>query len=146
MVDKIEKVEKVAQTTIARSADDVWSRIGDFGDVSWVPNTASCVVVDGVRTIRMHGVDVDVIERLTDEDAKGRSYSFNLGGELNLEKIFGPGRIARGDDLAATLKVTPQGESESRVTWDLAAVDYLIDGTHAEYQAALDHLKEELER
>jgi hypothetical protein len=137
--------EGVAETTIARSADEVWALIGDFGDVSWVPNNESCTVVDDVRYIRMVGVDVSVNERLLDEDDEARSHTYCLAGELDLQSILGPGAVVSERDLVATLKVTPTGETTSHVTWELVAPDVMFKGAFEEYQAALDSAKARLE-
>ena len=122
----------------------VWARIRDFGDVSWIPNTVSCRRDGDVRTISMAGGIFDVAERLLSQDDANRTYSYNLAKELDLEAVLGPGWKAT--HLQASLTVTPKGKS-SWVTWDIHdAVDVFLAGTHAEYQAALDHLKVLLER
>ena len=137
--------EGVAETTIARSADEVWAVIGDFGDVSWVPNTESCTVVDDVRYIRMVGLDVEVNERLLDEDAEARLHTYCLAGEVDLQSVLGPGAVVSERDLVATLKVTPTGEATSHVTWELAAPEVMFKGAYEEYQAALESAKARLE-
>src|SRR5262245_28922157 len=124
--------EARAETIIAKPADEVWARIGDFGDVSWIPNTESCRVEGDVRRVRMTGLDFEVAQRLTHHDAAARTYSYCMAGELNLEAVLGPGNILRGDDLAATLAVTPKGESESLVTYDVKTIDAMVDSVHAE--------------
>jgi hypothetical protein len=138
------EVKARAETVIERPAEAVWARIRDFGDVSWVPNTASCRVDGDVRTITMDRGGFEVAERLLELDEEKRSQTYNLARPLDVSAIFGPD--FKADHLLATLAVTPEGASSSRVTWDIFdAVDELLAGTHAEYQAALDHLKAELE-
>ena len=133
-----------AETRIDRSAEVVWARIRDFGDVTWVPNTASCELDGDVRTIKMQGHDFEVAERHLSQDDAQRSYTYDLARPIDLEEIFGPG--FKATHLVATLSVAPTGESSSLVTWDIHdATDVLLAGTHAEYQAALDHLKTLLE-
>ena len=133
-----------AEQTIDRPADVVWARIRDFGDVTWVPNTASCRLDGDVRTIKMQGRDFEVKERLLGHDDANRACTYDLAEPIDLEAVFGPG--FKATHLLATLSVTPKGESSSTVTWDIHdAADALLAGTHAEYQAALDHLKVLLE-
>lgn len=132
-----------AETTIARPADKVWARIRDFGDVSWTPGVESCTLRGDERFIRMVGLDFEIVERLLSHDDAERTYSFCLSRELNLEPVFGPGHVVR--DLEATITVTPKGESTSWVTFDVDTVDFMLDGTRAEYQGAVDNLKAELE-
>lgn len=133
-----------AETVINRPADAVWARVREFGDVSWVPNTASCRLDGDVRTITMNGRDFEVKERLLSQDDTSRTFTYDLAEPIDLEAVFGPG--FKATRLLATLSVTPRGESSSWVTWDiLDATDAFLAGTHAEYQAALDHLKDLLE-
>jgi hypothetical protein len=131
-----------AQTTIQRSVDDVWARIRDFGDISWVPNVASCTLDGKDRTITMQGASYELVERLLDHDDQNRRYSFCVLGELNLESVLGPGHVLR--HLEATLAVTPVGDA-AKVTWDVDTEEFLIEGTRAEYQAALENLRADLE-
>jgi hypothetical protein len=56
---------------------------------------------------------------------------------------MGPGKIV--NVLNGTLAVTETGPSQSTVTWDIETEDFLIGGTHAEYQKALDTLKTTME-
>ena len=131
-----------AETTIKKSVDEVWERIRDFGDISWVPNVASCTLEGDDRTITMQGASYELVERLLDHDDENRRFSFCVVGELNLESVLGPGHVLR--NLEATLAVTPIGD-EAMVTWDVETEEFLIEATRAEYQAALENLKAELE-
>jgi hypothetical protein len=47
--------------------------------------------------------------------------------------------------ITGTLKVNPADDSSSYVTWDIETEDFMIEGTHAEYQASLENLKALLE-
>jgi hypothetical protein len=46
--------------------------------------------------------------------------------------------------IDGTIAVIPQGDSASLVTWDIETEDFMIEGTHKEYQAALESLKAQL--
>jgi hypothetical protein len=133
-----------AQTTINRPADVVWARVGDFADVSWVPNTDTCTLDGDVRTITMKGMDdFELKQRLVHHDDANRTFSYELAKEFDLSVIFGPGHVVT--QINGTLAVTPQGDDTSLVTYDVETDDFLLEGTHAEYQGAIDHLKVELE-
>jgi hypothetical protein len=47
--------------------------------------------------------------------------------------------------INGTLTITPEADDRSLVTYDVETNDFLLEGTHAEYQGAIDHLKAELE-
>ena len=133
-----------AEQVVNQPADVVWARIGNFGDVSWVPNTDTCTVVDGVRTITMKGMDDFALkQRLVAHDDAERTLSYALAEQFDLSVIFGPGHMVT--TINGTLHVVPQGADTSLVTYDVETDDFLIDGTHAEYQGALDNLKQLLE-
>jgi carbon monoxide dehydrogenase subunit G len=136
-------VMRRAETIIAKPADEVWARIRDFGDVSWIPGVASCTLDGDVRTIMMQGLDFPIVQQMLHRDDAARSYSYGFLGELDMEPIFGPGHIVR--DFEATLTVTPEGPGSSRVTYDVDTAEFLVDGVHAEYQGSVDNLKAELE-
>jgi hypothetical protein len=133
-----------AETTINRPADAVWARVRNFGDVSWVPNTDTCTLDGDVRTITMKGMDdFALVQRLMSHDDANRTLSYALAKEFDLSIIFGPGHVVT--TINGTLAVIPQGEDSSLVTYDVETDDFLIEGTHAEYQGAIDNLKALLE-
>ena len=132
-----------AEKTILRSADDVWARIGDFGDLSWVPGVESVALEGDERSIRMRGLSITNVQRLLSHDDASRSYSYCVAGELDLSSVLGPGKVMR--HLEATLTVTPTGALSSNVTHDVDTEEFLVEGTRAEYQRALDSVKAELE-
>jgi hypothetical protein len=47
--------------------------------------------------------------------------------------------------LESTLTVRPDGDSSAVVVHDVDTEDFLLEGTRAEYQRALDTVKAELE-
>ena len=127
-----------AEATIESSADRVWARIGNFGDVSWVPNAQSCEVDGDVRTVRM-GEDRVVKQRLLRHDDAARSYSYALASEVVLDS----GRVLHVD---ATISVAPDGDTASTVVWSFETDDPAVADTHGAYfQGILDQLKDELE-
>jgi len=130
-----------AQTTIDRPADVVWAKIGDFGDVTWIPRTQSCRLEGDDRSVRMEGMDFDVVQHLMSRDDTNRTYHYRLANPEDLARAIG--REIPG--LEATITVTPNGESSSSVVWDVETVDFMVEGAAAEYQRALENLKALLE-
>ena len=137
-------VKRRAETVINKPADEVWARVRDFGDISWIPNHGACVVDGDDRKVSKPAWGFVLVQRLVEHDDERRTYSYTLPNEVNFESLLGPGRIVRVID--GTLTITPKGKSESVVTYDVETEDFLIEGPHAEYQSALDSLKAELER
>jgi hypothetical protein len=133
-----------AEQVINRPADVVWARIGNFGDVSWVPNTDTCTVEGDVRTITMQGMDdFELQQRLVAHDDAQRTLSYELAKEFDLSVIFGPGHMVT--TINGTLHVVPRDDGSSFVTYDVETDDFMIEATHAEYQGSLDNLKQLLE-
>ena len=132
-----------AEISIERPADDVWARVGDFGDITWIPATEHCRLEGDIRTVTKDAWTFDLVQRLTEHDDVRRTYSYDLPAVLDLESLVGPGAVVRV--LNGTLTVEPDGPTRSTVTWDIETEDFLIGGTHAEYQNALESVKAELE-
>jgi hypothetical protein len=132
-----------AEAVIKRPADEVWARIRNFGDISWIPNAGSCTVEGDDRKVSKEAWDFVLTQRLVNHDDEQRTYSYILPAPLDFGSLLGPDHIV--SVLNGTISVTPNGESESSVTWDIETEDFLIEGTHREYQASLDSLKAELE-
>jgi hypothetical protein len=132
-----------AETVIKRPPDEVWARIREFADISWIPNAGSCTIEGDARMVSKPGWGFVLTQRLVNHDDEQRTYTYDLPAPLNFESLLGPDHIVTV--LEGTILVTPKGESESTVTWDIETEDFLIDGTHREYQASLDSLKAELE-
>jgi hypothetical protein len=133
-----------AEQTIDRPADVVWARIGNFGDVSWVPNTDTCVVEGDVRTITMKGMTGFALQqRLVGHDDDQRTLSYELAKEFDLSAVFGPGHMVT--TINGSLHVEPIGDDAAHIIYSVETDDFMIDGTHAEYQGSLDNLKALLE-
>jgi hypothetical protein len=135
-----------AETTINRPADEIWARIGNFADISWIPSAEqhNCKMEGDIRSVTKDAWTFKLLQRLTVHDDVRRTYSYALPHDLSFEALAGPGKIAKV--LNGTLAVTPNGESQSTVTWDLEAEDFIFKGASVEYQHALDTLKAEMER
>ena len=136
-------VKRRAETVIERPADEVWARVRDFGDISWIPGSESCVTDGDDRKVTRANWDFALVQRLVNHDDEKRTYSYTLPDELDFGSLLGPGHVVRVID--GTLTITPKGESESVASWDIETEDFLIDGVHAEYQAALESLKVQME-
>jgi carbon monoxide dehydrogenase subunit G len=94
----------ISEIDIARSADEVWKVVGDFGGIAgWMPGIESCTVDGDVRTISMSGLEIG--ERLAQRDDGGRVLVYGIAS--------GPAPV---DHHEATITVTPAG-SGSHVTW-----------------------------
>jgi hypothetical protein len=133
-----------AEQTINRPADEVWARIGKFDDITWVPNTGTCTVVDGVRTITMKGMDgFELKQRLVEQNDETRTLRYELAKEFDLSVVFGPG--SNVTTINGTLHVEPQGDGASHVIYDVETDDFMIEGTQNEYQGALNNAKKLLE-
>ena len=141
-------VKKCAEATINRPAGDIWARIGNFTDISWIPGSEEArATMDGdLRTVRRDSWDkigFSLTQRLTNHDDALYTYSYALPAPVSFEKIVGRDLTAHAID--GTLKVTPLSVTSSHVTWELETEDFLIEGAFAEYQKALDTVKAQLE-
>jgi hypothetical protein len=130
-----------AQTIIERPAEVVWAKVGDFADVTWIPRTQSSTLEGDDRSVRMEGMDFDLVQRLLERDDTTRSYRYCLANPGDLERAIG--REVPG--LEAVIAVTPNDESSCTVTWDVEAADFMVAGAAGEYQRALENLKAILE-
>jgi len=132
-------VEARAEIVIDRPADEVWARIRDFADVSWIPNTASVRMDGDVRRVTMEGLSVEVAQRLVSHDDEARTFSYEMAERLEPA----PGFVV--EFLEAVVEVTPIDDSSTRVTYDVDTHDFMVAAVNAEYQGALDKLKGMLE-
>jgi len=126
-----------AEVVIDRPADEVWARVGNFADPSWIP-TVDWSEVDGdLRTTRERGHESQ--QRLVAHDDEARTLSYVLASEVRLPD----GQLAK---VSATISVTPEGPSSSRMSW---GYDTGPDDTHGQigdfYGSILATLKQTLE-
>ena len=123
--------EARAEITIDRSADDVWAKIGNFGDLMWMPGIESCELDGDDRILGMFGMRI--VERQLARDEEGRSLTYGIvDGDMKPE-------VHR-----ATITVMPAG-SGSFVTWDVETDDAMVEVMQGAYTGALVALKEQLE-
>ena len=123
--------EARAEITIDRSADDVWEKIGNFGDLSWMPGIESCELDGDDRILGMFGMRI--VERQLARDEEERSLTYGIvDGDMKPE-------VHR-----ATITVMPAG-SGSFVTWDVETDDNMVEVMQGAYAGALGALKEQLE-
>ena len=124
--------EARAEITIDRPADEVWAKIGNFGDLAWMPGVDSCELDGDDRTLGMFG-SMRVVERQFSRDDEERTLTYGIvDGDMKPE-------VHR-----ATIKVNPAG-SGSFVTWDVTADDAMVEVMQGAYVGALEALKAELE-
>jgi len=123
--------EARAEITIDRSADDVWEKIGNFGDLMWMPGIESCELDGDDRILGMFGMRI--VERQLARDEEERSLTYGIvDGDMKPE-------VHR-----ATITVMPAG-SGSFVTWDVETDDAMVEVMQGAYTGALTALKEQLE-
>jgi Polyketide cyclase / dehydrase and lipid transport len=134
-----------AEVVIARTAEEVWARIGNFVDVSWIPNTESSRLDGDVRTVRMKGSNklkgqnIEVSQQLLHHDDAARTYSYCLATNMDFESMFGAGR--KLTQFRGTIAVEPHGDAAARVTFDIDTDEFLAGAINQEYQRALNNLK-----
>ena len=123
--------EARAEVTIDRSADDVWEKIGNFGDLMWMPGIESCELDGDDRILGMFGMRI--VERQLARDDEERTLTYGIvDGDMKPE-------VHR-----ATITVMPAG-SGSFVTWDVETDDNMVEVMQGAYTGALGALKEQLE-
>jgi hypothetical protein len=123
--------EARAEITIDRSADDVWEKVGNFGDLLWMPGIESCELDGDDRVLGMFGMRI--VERLYARDEEARALTYGIvDGDMKPE-------VHR-----ATITVMPAG-SGSFVTWDVEADDAMVEVMQGAYTGALAALKEQME-
>ncbi len=85
-----------AEIDIDKSADDVWSVVGDFGGIGgWMPGIDSCRVEGDDRIIETMGMTIT--ERLVSKDDAGRALTYSIADGAPVETPRGghhrdPGR------------------------------------------------------
>ena len=123
--------EARAETKVAKSADEVWGVVGNFGELGWMPGIESCRLEGDDRVIGMFGMEITE-RQLRRDDAK-RTLTYGIvGGPVQVEKH------------EATITVTPDGTG-SHVTWDVDTDDGMVEMMQGTYQGALDALKAKLD-
>ncbi|HUI48777.1 MAG TPA: SRPBCC family protein [Acidimicrobiia bacterium] len=123
-----------AEVSIARSPDDAWKLIREFGGLdTWMPGVETCVVDGDVRTIGMMGIEIKEKLRTLDDRNRTISYSVVESPMGNLESHL------------ATISVEPEGNG-SRVTWTVeVSPDELLGLFLPVYEGSVVELKKKLE-
>jgi len=126
------------EVTIDKPADEVWAVIGDFGNVSWIPNTKSVQLDGDIRTFQLG--DRIVKHRLVRHDDAARSYTYALAD------VPESGNAVQA--VEATISVVPNGPSASTVSWtsDTEGRSGTSQTLGAFFRGILDQLKNQLER
>lgn len=123
--------EARAEITIDRPADDVWAKVGNFGDLLWMPGIETCELDGDDRILGMFGMRI--VERQLSRDDEERTLTYSIvDGDMKPE-------VHR-----ATITVMPAG-SGSFVTWDVETDDAMVEVMQGAYSGALAALKEQLE-
>ena len=123
--------EARAEITIDRPADEVWAKLGNFGDLTWMPGIETCELDGDDRILGMFGMRI--VERQLARDDENRTYTYGIvEGDMKPE-------VHR-----ATVTVMPAG-SGSFVTWDVETDDNMVEVMQGAYAGALGALKEQLE-
>jgi len=118
-----------AEITIDRSADEVWGRIGNFADASWVPGMERFETDGDIRTTWIGGREIK--QRLLAHDDETRSYTYVLASEVRLPD----GELAKA--VEATISVDPEGPTSSRVTWAYETDGDSVSETHRVFYGGL---------
>ena len=123
--------EARAEITIDRPADDVWAKVGNFGELAWMPGIETCELEGDDRILGMFGMRI--VERQFSRDDEARTLTYGIvDGDMKPE-------VHR-----ATITVMPAG-SGSFVTWDVETDDAMVEVMQGAYTGALGALKEQLE-
>ena len=123
-----------AEASIARSPDDVWKVLREFGGlVDYMPGIESCTVDGDIRTVGMMGISVKEQLRDLDDDTRRISYSIVESPIPNLVSHL------------VTIAVDAEGEG-THLTWTVEVEpDDLLALLLGTYEGAVAALKEKFE-
>jgi carbon monoxide dehydrogenase subunit G len=121
-----------AEIGIAKSPDDVWAIVRDFGGLAgWMPGVETCRMEgDDDRVIEMMGMEITERRFASDDAAHQLSYGVVAGAPLEQHKV--------------TITVAPEGNG-SKVTWAVDVDDAMTEMMGGMYQQALEALKAKAE-
>jgi hypothetical protein len=140
------------ETTINRSADDVWARVRGFADLDWYPGVESCRLDGEVRIASMEGMGLEVDELLVHYDDDARTYTYaviEFQGETKFDlngQVFELASMT--NHHRARMDVLPVDDSTCRVTYELEldpGHDEMFELTCGQYQGVIDRLKQLME-
>ena len=142
------------ETKIARSADEVWTRVRGFAELEWYPGIESCRLDGDIRIAKMEGFDLEVDELLVHYDDTARTYTYAVVGfrgdtkfDVGNGQVFDLGSMT--DHHRARMDVLPVDDSTCRVTYELEldpGHDEMFELTCGQYQNVIDHLRQLVER
>lgn len=142
-----------AETTIERSANDVWEVIRDFGELSWYPGVERCVLDGDDRTTWKEGTTLASVERILVHDDVSRTQIYALVGFVGdpWVPLAGGGAYDTRNLIghhSATLAVMPLSGERSHVSYDVTVDDdeEMAARISHGYGEALENLKVRLER
>jgi hypothetical protein len=96
--------EGSTQISVAKTPDEVWKLVGDFGGLAgWMPGIEACELEGDVRHIKTMGLDID--EKLNELDDTNRVVRYSI--------VKSPMPLEFHE---ATITVAPEGDGTS-VTW-----------------------------
>jgi carbon monoxide dehydrogenase subunit G len=123
-----------AEVSIARSPDDVWKLLREFGGLEqWMPGIEKCAVDGDVRTLDTMGIQIEETLRGRDDANRTISYSVTKSPMGNLASHL------------ATISVEPEGEG-SHVTYTVEVEPgELLPLFHGVYESAVVEIKKKLE-
>ena len=122
-----------AEASIARSPDDIWKVLREFGDLGYMPGIDSCTVDGDVRTVGTMGIQVKEQLRELDNDQRRLVYSVVESPMDNMVSHL------------ATISVDAEGTG-THLTWEVAVEpDELLGLFLPIYEGSVKSLKEKFE-
>ncbi|MEJ8282334.1 glyoxylase-like metal-dependent hydrolase (beta-lactamase superfamily II)/carbon monoxide dehydrogenase subunit G [Curtobacterium sp. PvP017] len=114
----VPRLHVASAATFDETAADVWARIGDFGDVRWMPGVEQVEHLEhgSVRKVHLQGGGPPVSEQLVASTARSMTFRFSDPGALPVAHYL------------ATLRVHDEGDG-SLVTW---SAEFAADGAEDE--------------
>jgi mxaD protein len=125
--------EGKVEVDIARSPEDVWALIGDFGGLGgWMPGIESCELDGDVRKLQTMGMEIH--EQLVSQDDAARTQSYSI--------VKSPMPM---EHHLATLTVTPAGEGSHLVWAYEVRPDEMAAAFGPVYEGSAQAVKQQLE-
>jgi carbon monoxide dehydrogenase subunit G len=123
-----------AEASIAKSPDEIWKVLSDFGGLAdYMPGIDSCTVDGDVRTVGTMGIEVKEELRELDNDQRRLVYSVIASPMDNLVSHL------------ATISVDAEGTG-THLTWEVAVEpDELLGLFLPIYEGSVKSLKEKFE-
>jgi carbon monoxide dehydrogenase subunit G len=123
-----------AEASIAKSPDEIWKVLSDFGGLAdYMPGIDSCTVDGDVRTVGTMGIEVKEQLRELDNDQRRLVYSVIASPMDNLVSHL------------ATISVDAEGTG-THLTWEVAVEpDELLGLFLPIYEGSVKSLKEKFE-